>query len=350
MPTGNVLKDIPLMKENFFPPPPPPEGCHLVQDTYARAPGTNIEAERRMVLPKAFCDHADGPMQAPQIYLTRTSKDVIQGNLSNFIGEPVTRQTLDRVTQVVERMVMAAGSSLPAFRGRGLRTVAPNSTSLIMPAYENLDERTDENGSISLVKARNLVPPPLTKDMGVSSFVKGYEWDPNTGHLRVELQTEAYEVMKSIEESPFSPDVEIATEEQWQAYRKKAAFKQKMHCNLVIKSKTRGSFVNGISPEELTAIETLRELITEKEFRRYLKYGFILVEGKSGDLYQIFRDSWHIKVLRQGVLVEEICINLDGTFKAPPTDKCIAFMAMLQTSESEFRKLGNVYPMLKKVA
>lgn len=99
---------------------------------------------------------------------------------------------------------------------------------------------------------------------------------------------------------------------------------------------------------ENTAIETLREEITETEFRNYLKRGFLNVMGASGRTYQIFRKKQHIKVWYDGDVIEEICVGIQD-YKVPPTDKLIAFKMMIETDEEEFKKLGNVYPM-KKVA
>lgn len=112
--------------------------------------------------------------------------------------------------------------------------------------------------------------------------------------------------------------------------------------NIVIK--TRGHPVNfhSIGPEQ-TALETLRELVTEKEFFKYLKYGFIIVEGRSGKQYQISRLNSHTKVWVRGKLVEEICVRIKGN--VPPTDNVIAFKTMIEIDESEFRKVGNVYKL-----
>lgn len=96
---------------------------------------------------------------------------------------------------------------------------------------------------------------------------------------------------------------------------------------------------------ERTAQDTLRELITEEEFRRYMKHGFILIRGLSGDVYQVFRDQHHTKVWRKGQVVEEVCIRLSGDAKAPPTDNVIAFMTMISADEYAFKRAGNLYKM-----
>lgn len=110
--------------------------------------------------------------------------------------------------------------------------------------------------------------------------------------------------------------------------------------------KSRARTISNVSENEQIALDTLREMITEKEFRQYLKYGFISVQGNSKNIYQIFRNEHHIKVWKNGKLIEEICICLTD-FKIPLTDKIIAFKIMIESDEKEFHKFGNVYPMYK---
>jgi len=114
--------------------------------------------------------------------------------------------------------------------------------------------------------------------------------------------------------------------------------------NLRVSIKTRVRNFAKISKEEETAIETLREMIPEKDFRKYVKDGFIVVQGKSGKLYQIFRDKAHTKVWQNGRIVEEVCVRIADK-SIPLTDNVIAFRMMILTNEDEFRKAGNVYRM-----
>jgi len=112
---------------------------------------------------------------------------------------------------------------------------------------------------------------------------------------------------------------------------------------IIIKSRAQPLY--DIKSNEWTAIETLREMVTEMEFRRFLKYGFITVKGKSGNIYQIFRDKAHTKVWQNGKVIEEICVRLRD-WMIPRTDNLIAFKIMIETDEEEFRKSGNVYKMV----
>jgi hypothetical protein len=117
----------------------------------------------------------------------------------------------------------------------------------------------------------------------------------------------------------------------------------KIKSNLVIQIKSRVPDQQAVAENELIALDTLREVVTESEFRKYLKYGFVLVKGQSGDIYQIFKNRSHTKVWRNGELIEEVCVRLKG--EVPATDNVIAFKAMIEADESSFKKCGNVFKM-----
>ena len=119
---------------------------------------------------------------------------------------------------------------------------------------------------------------------------------------------------------------------------------QDLKRKLVVRVKSRASSYSGVTKNEQVAIDTLRESITEDEFRRYIKYGFVLVDGQEGKTYQVFKNRSHTKVWKNGKVVEEICIHIKD-YNIPPTDSVIAFRAMIRTSEEYFRKMGNVYKM-----
>lgn len=113
---------------------------------------------------------------------------------------------------------------------------------------------------------------------------------------------------------------------------------------ILVKSRVRDEYqaFNNMSPEESKALDTLREMISESDFRRYLVYGFLLVKGQSGKVYQIFRNQRHTKVWEKGKKVEEVCAYIKDS-RVPPTDKLVAFKTMIETDEELFRKAGNVY-------
>lgn len=119
-------------------------------------------------------------------------------------------------------------------------------------------------------------------------------------------------------------------------------FKQKMKTNLLIKVKTRTKPLNpSVSPAEILARNSLRDLITEAEYRRYLTNGFIMVKGQSGRFYQIFNTSHErIKVYYKNELTHLICIHTDNS--VPSTDHVINMKMLIDLDETMIWKAGNV--------
>jgi len=122
----------------------------------------------------------------------------------------------------------------------------------------------------------------------------------------------------------------------------KEEVKRAIRNNLLIKIGTRhNTLQRDVSPQELKARQTLRDIITEKEWRRYVTNGFIMVKGQSGKWYQIFKDQNHTKVYNQGRLIEEICIHTDQ--KCPPTDHILNLKLLIELDENSLRAGGNIY-------
>lgn len=125
---------------------------------------------------------------------------------------------------------------------------------------------------------------------------------------------------------------------------KKDQLKSKLRQNLAFKGSIRGLPLYNPRDNERVAIETLREMITEEQLRKYLRYGFILVKGRSGDTYQVFRNRDHTRVWRGGRLIKEVCVTLRDK-SVPPTDKVIACKTMIEVDEESYQKAANVYKM-----
>jgi len=102
------------------------------------------------------------------------------------------------------------------------------------------------------------------------------------------------------------------------------------------------------NPSERLALETLREQITEDDWRNYLKRGFLSVRGKSGRVYQVFPNKWHTVIWEKGKRVAVVCSRLSAN--VPPTDNVIAFKAIIEADEALFEKSGNVYRMIPVTA
>lgn len=123
-------------------------------------------------------------------------------------------------------------------------------------------------------------------------------------------------------------------------------YKIRNNLGVTILVKSRADDFRNTPKNEWYAIDTLREMITEAEFRKYMAHGFILVKGQSGHVYQIFRCRKHTRVWENGEVVEEVCVRIKDR-RIPPTDSVIAFKILIETDEDTFKKLGNVYNMRK---
>lgn len=120
----------------------------------------------------------------------------------------------------------------------------------------------------------------------------------------------------------------------------KDALRSQMKSNLLIKKATPRAVRARLHPGEEKARKTLRDLVSERAYRRYLTNGFIMVQASSGLYYQIFCDSRHTKIWQRNKVVGEICINTDG--KCPPTDHVINLKMMLELDEVAVWKGGNL--------
>ena len=179
---------------------------------------------------------------------------------------------------------------------------------------------------------------------GIASYVTGYTIDYKSNRIDVSLLRAPGSV--HVDDNEW---FQYCTNGTYEGAHKEETIRDIIKANLCIIHKTSRStpLPFNVPGPERTAMETLREMVTELEFRRYLLNGFIVARGTSGRFYQIFRDRSHIKVWYQGVLVEEICVGLGGACKVPPTDKVIALKNMLEVSEDLLRSSGNVYKMAK---
>jgi len=108
-------------------------------------------------------------------------------------------------------------------------------------------------------------------------------------------------------------------------------------------TRTRARPVGRVSGSEAIALECLREMITEDEYRKYLSQGFIMVKGASGKVYQVWRGARsHTHVWENGKKLEEICVYVKDS-KVPPTDQVVALKTMVETDEEELRRMANVF-------
>jgi hypothetical protein len=96
---------------------------------------------------------------------------------------------------------------------------------------------------------------------------------------------------------------------------------------------------------ETRARETLKRVLGDDKFKRFLKHGFVSVRAKSGLVYQIFPAHGITNVYRDGEHIERLCVVLRGSF--PPTDSLIMRYLLILNDERDFRKHAiehKVYP------
>ena len=126
--------------------------------------------------------------------------------------------------------------------------------------------------------------------------------------------------------------------------RKQAQIKKQLRAAAHLRGNP--SFVDSLNPAEVKALQLLKSLVDAENFRKYLKYGFVTVEGMSGLLYNIYRRRNTI-VFEDNVQVASLCVHLRGN--QPPTDEVIAKVLMCECDEAAIWKQSN-HTFRKKTA
>lgn len=120
------------------------------------------------------------------------------------------------------------------------------------------------------------------------------------------------------------------------------AVKDRMKDNLRIPVRSRSKIAHiRVTPQELKARQTLRDFITEKDWRRYITNGFIMVRGRSGKFYQLFADRSHTVVWEHNEKVKELCVRTDES--CPPTDHVITMKALVELDEGQIWNESNIH-------
>ena len=99
---------------------------------------------------------------------------------------------------------------------------------------------------------------------------------------------------------------------------------------------------------ELRARETLRRMLGDDKFQRFLRNGFVSAQGKSGKVYQIYPGHGMTIVYDRGTPVERLCMVLQGDFAA--TDSLITRYVMILHDEQRFRVLAKVWQATPRLA
>lgn len=104
----------------------------------------------------------------------------------------------------------------------------------------------------------------------------------------------------------------------------------------------RSADFSAVQQNEIVALHLLRKMLDRDRWRKYLKYGFVDVQGKSGMTYQILRGQAHVRVFKRGVKVCELCVKLRN-HAMPPTDEVITRMILAECDEADLWKRANAY-------
>ena len=108
----------------------------------------------------------------------------------------------------------------------------------------------------------------------------------------------------------------------------------------IIKERKPSKNRSKITDAEVKARETLRDIISEADWRRYVTNGYLLIKGASGKVYQVFANhsGRHTKVYEKGACKFELCIHSEGV---PDSDHVLNCMLMIQNDEDDFIKQCN---------
>lgn len=259
----------------------------------------------------------DNQSNIPQIYHTGTnySRITVTADLAQFIGQPNTENVRQEIGRIVNNVVQGQ----------------------LQLGYVGCEYNLTNVGSLTVNAtdvtwaATGIIPTYIDRE----TWVTDYNYNGTSGDLNINCNTALYTygVVNG------NGDCFIQNSQQIQTYLKK----QKIKSNLRVQIKSRVEQALTVHKNENKAIDTLHEIISESEFRKYLKYGFILVKGRSGDVYQVFRNRSHTKIWRNGKVIEEVCVRIKDC--VPQTDNVIAFKTMIETDEEEFKKCGNIFKM-----
>ena len=136
---------------------------------------------------------------------------------------------------------------------------------------------------------------------------------------------------------------EQAKRQQKQRFKEQLRVKQPdNHIGNPLRSFDSSRLFDQASPSEIKALQLLRKMVSQEQFRRYLRHGFIAVAGgTTGLIYQVHIHK-RIKVWKMGEPISDLCIHLDYGSKTPPTDHVIGKLLMVEASEADVWTRSNI--------
>lgn len=184
----------------------------------------------------------------------------------------------------------------------------------------------------------------LRLDLGSQTVLANISHSLTDLHTRTgNIGTVYFTITSNMVTAAFKSDGPTGTAVFWPYPSLKQELSRTVKHNLLIQVKSRKSNLPvKWSPEEQKARDTLRDMLTEKDWRRYITNGFVMVRGSSGYWYQIFANSRErIQVYRDNKRTHRICIHSDPT--CPPTDHVINMLVMVELDEQWVWQNGNVF-------
>ena len=96
----------------------------------------------------------------------------------------------------------------------------------------------------------------------------------------------------------------------------------------------RTSLSIAMDVREERARQTLRRIIGDQAFKKFIRNGFITVVPKSRLTYRIYPGYGITEVYDRGIMVDRLCVVLQGNF--PPTDSILMRYLLILNDEGEF--------------
>jgi len=124
-------------------------------------------------------------------------------------------------------------------------------------------------------------------------------------------------------------------------HAKKENLRQKLKGNLISPYRKRIALISPETLAEEKARISLRDMLPENEWRRYVTNGFIMVKGKSGKWYQIFnRSHERVRVYEKGIYTTQLCIHTVN--ECPPTDHVLNIKFLAEFDEDTLWAGANI--------
>lgn len=131
--------------------------------------------------------------------------------------------------------------------------------------------------------------------------------------------------------------------------RRKICELRKAPALMILKEMTSRSLVGRAeNPQELKARELLRRHVGDKEFTRYLKFGYVIISAH-GFIWRVPGEKSSVNRVEQyqrNKLLRRYCVHFSND-KIPPTDACVMRMTLVLAGVDVITKHSNVYEQNK---